>query len=143
MPSLTSMWNQYPTGSSSAVKSRIGGNVNGGWIANTCVIRVSYCFNKCGDPIPANHAGLLTVRGGDGRRYALRVAEFKPFLEKRYRKATITGTDRAAFAGKQGVIMFDVAGWSDATGHFDLWNGSSARHADYFGKAKAVYLWEC
>ena len=143
LPSLTSMWNKYPTGSAAAVKSKIGGNINMGWVTNTCVVRVSYCFNYCGEPIPARFAGMLTARGGDGKRYALRVSEFKPFLEKRYKAADINGASASDFAGKTGIIMFNVSGWSDATGHFDLWNGSSCRHAEYFGKSSSVHLWTC
>ncbi len=37
--------------------------------------------------------------------------------------------------GKRGIIMFDVRVWSDATGHFDLWNGESCAHDCYFNKA--------
>jgi hypothetical protein len=35
--------------------------------------------------------------------------------------------DREGFirrtGGRKGVIMFNVKGWDDATGHFDLWDG--------------------
>ena len=40
------------------------------------------------------------------------------------------------------LICFEVDGWSDATGHFDLWNGSECIHSEYFGKASKVHLWE-
>ena len=143
IPALPSMWSVYPTGSSTAVKKKIGGNVDAGYIANTCVIRVSYCFNACREPIPGSFGGLLTVRGGDGKRYALRVKEFKEFLQSKYRPADIHGKDRSSVEGKTGLIMFDVTGWSDATGHFDLWDGSACRGSDYFDKASDVYLWEC
>ena len=144
LPSFSSMWTNYPFpgGSSSAAKAKIGGNVNMGWITNTCVIRLSYCFNKSGHPIPNGYPGLNTARGGDGKRYAYRVREFKTFLERKYKYADASG-DRSAVDGKRGIIMFDVAGWSDATGHFDLWNGSSCRHKAYFENASVVHLWEC
>ena len=123
---------------------KIGGNVNLGWVTNTCVIRISYCFNKTGFLIPNGLPGLSTARGGDGKRYAYRVKEFKPFLEQRYKLPEVGGgSNRSAVAGKQGIIMFDVDGWSDATGHFDLWNGSECAGSDYFDKAQAVYLWLC
>ena len=142
LPNLTSMWAVYPTGTSSSAKAKIGGNVNMSWVTNTCVIRVSYCFNKCGQPIPNGFPGLSTARGGDGKRYAYRVREFKVFLERKYKRADVSG-DQNAVAGKRGLIMFDVSGWSDATGHFDLWNGSSCRHQAYFDRASMVYLWQC
>ena len=137
------MWANYPNGSSESVKSKIGGGVNMGWVTNTCVIRISYCFNKGGEPIPKGYPGLQTTYGADGKRYAFRVSEFKPFLESKYKPADISGSDRSSVAGHQGIIMFDVDGWSDATGHFDLWNGQECRHDEYFHKAHRVYLWKC
>jgi len=143
LPSLTSMWAVYPTGTSASVKSKIGGGAGMGWVTNTCVIRISYCFNKCGEPIPNGQPGLSTTYGADGKRYAFRVTEFKTYLENRYKPADVSGGGRDAVSGQQGIIMFDVEGWSDATGHFDLWNGSECRGAEYFDKASAVYLWTC
>ncbi len=84
------MWNAYPSGSASKVKAAIGGNVDAAWIANTCTIRISKCFNAAGVPIPRNHDGLTTVRGGDNLRYAFRVREFRAFLEETYGAATRT-----------------------------------------------------
>ncbi|MEX1363517.1 MAG: T6SS effector amidase Tae4 family protein [Nannocystaceae bacterium] len=48
----------------------------------------------------------------------------------------------SSFKGRQGVIIFEVDGWNDATGHVDLWNGSRCRHNGYFHKASRVMLWE-
>ncbi|MCX4246496.1 type VI secretion system amidase effector protein Tae4 [Paraliomyxa miuraensis] len=143
IPSFSLMWAHFPAGSAAAVKAKIGGNVNMGWVTNTCVIRVSYCFNKAGDPIPGTYPGLTTARGGDGMRYAFRVSEFKPFLEHKYKAPDVSGTNRGAVDGRRGIIMFDVQGWSDATGHFDLWDGSFCAGSEYFDKASHVYLWEC
>lgn len=45
--------------------------------------------------------------------------------------------------GKKGVIAFVVKGWDDATGHFDIWDGSSCKYkCDYFKQAERVDLWE-
>ena len=143
LPSLSSMWGKYPTGPSTSVKAKIGGNINLAWITNTCVIRISYCFNECGAPIPSNFGGMLTASGRDGKRYAIRVREFKAYLETRFKPADIKGTTKADVAGASGIIMFDVAGWSDATGHFDLWDGGECRGSEYFDKASGVYLWRC
>lgn len=143
LPSFSLLWTHYPTGSAASVKAKIGGNVNMGWVTNTCVIRVSYSFNKAGDPIPNGYPGLTTARGGDGLRYAFRVSEFKPYLELKYKRPEVSGTSRGDVQGRRGVIMFDVQGWSDATGHFDLWDGSMCAGSEYFDKATAIYLWEC
>lgn len=143
LPNLTSMWSVYPVGPSASVKSKIGGGVAGAWVTNTCVIRLSYCFNKCGAPIPKGEPGLNTTFGKDRKRYAFRVTEFKTYLESHYKRADVTGASRSAVSGEQGIIMFDVDGWSDATGHFDLWNGSECAGAEYFSDAHAIYLWNC
>ena len=41
-------------------------------------------------------------------------------------------TDAGIFSGKRGIIAFQVAGWSNATGHLDLWDGSKCIHEAYF-----------
>ncbi len=119
----------------------IGGGVNGDWVANTCVIRISHCFNEAGVPIPNNHPGLTTTFGANKKRYAFRVTEFKRYLETKYGAPNVRGTAQSAVQGKKGIIMFDVQGWSDATGHFDLWDGKKCVGSEYFDKAHAIYLW--
>lgn len=39
--------------------------------------------------------------------------------------------------------MFDVGGRSDATGHFDIWDGSQIRYHSYWDEAHSIYLWIC
>ncbi len=39
------------------------------------------------------------------------------------------------FSGKTGLIAWHITGWSDATGHFTLWDGSAGLYVgthDYF-----------
>lgn len=147
------MWNAYPYpgGSADEVKRMIGGSVDVGWITNTCVVRVSRAFNLAGHPIPKSaHDEILTVSGRDGAQYALRVKEFRKYLTRRYGPPTVShrypdgegGDVPDDFRDKRGVICFEVTGWSDATGHFDLWDGGAARHAAYFNRAAEVLLWE-
>jgi Type VI secretion system (T6SS), amidase effector protein 4/Putative peptidoglycan binding domain len=147
------MWNAYPfpKGSADDVKRTIGGAVDVDWITNTCVVRVSRAFNLAGHPVPRNAQDeILTVSGRDGMQYALRVREFRKYLTRRYGQPSLShrydpptgGIAPASFAGRRGVICFEVTGWSDATGHFDLWDGDDTRHASYFNKASEVLLWE-
>jgi hypothetical protein len=147
------MWNAYPNpgGSAEDAKRTIGGKVDVPWITNTCVIRISRCFNASGNPIPDKEGdGLATVEGADGRNYAMRVHEFTRWMKKRYGAADLVheypppggGDVPASFLGRQGVIAFEVDGWTDASGHVDLWNGTRCRHADYFGRAQKVMLWD-
>ena len=71
LPDFDKMWAAYPTGSSDEVKRKIGGGVNGAWVTNTCVIRVSHCFDEADAPIPSNPPGLTTTFGANKK--ALRV----------------------------------------------------------------------
>lgn len=149
-PSYAQMQPYYPLGGPEQVKSLIGGRVNQNWITNTCVIRVSRALNYAGHPIPGNFSGLLTVRGGDNKHYALRVREFKRYLIAKYgqpdlahQNPGLSGAVPQSFIGKKGIILFEVSGWSDATGHVTLWNGSRCVNNDcYWDKARSVFLWE-
>jgi len=147
------MWDAYPNpgGPAAEAKRTIGGAVDVPWITNTCVVRVSRSFHASGNPIPADpDDGLATARGSDGKPYALRVHEFTRWLRRRYGAPELAheypppggGAIPTELVGRQGVIVFDVDGWTDASGHLDLWNGARCRHADYFARANKVLLWE-
>jgi hypothetical protein len=141
LPKFDLMWDAFPHGSASEVKTLIGGNVNADWITNTCTIRVSRALNYAGFAIPGNIPGLTTVKGGDAKRYAFRVAELRRYFRAVLGPPTVTGLTPQDFEGKRGVIVFEVSGWSDASGHFDLWDGYQPAHAEYFSKASKVQLW--
>lgn len=145
LPSFTSMWANYPDDhDSNKVKRAIGGKVDADWIDNTCTIRLSRAFNYSGHPIPRNFPGLNVVSGGDGMWYAFRVREMRRYLESRYGKPSFqaSGPEASLHAnGKPGIIMFDVAGWTSATGHFDIWNGHEARYGSFFTQAREVLIW--
>lgn len=148
IPSADALISNYPQGDAATVKRQIGGGVNADWITNTCAIRLSRSFNKAGAKIPGNVAYLNTVRGGDGDRYAFRVKEFRKWLEARYGPPTLKakGTRSAAapesFRGKKGIICFVDCGWTDASGHLDLWDGEKCVNHGYFELAKEILLWE-
>jgi len=145
LPEFGKLWAEYPHGTADAVKQLIGGNINLGWVTNTCVIRVSRALNYAGDPIPGDMPGVSTARGGDGMRYAYRVSEFKEYMNQRYGPPSLTlaSSNRGAFGGTQGIICFDVGIWSDATGHFDLWDGGQCAHNCYWSEATEVAIWAC
>lgn len=162
-PSFAALILHYPADPDPlAVKKAIGGNVDAEWITNTCVVRVSAALNKAGagHAIPNEEAGLVTVRGADNKRYALRVAEFADFMRRRYGEPDLalygTDIDEARFKGLRGIICWQVSGWSDATGHFTLWDddhGAYVGSHDYFGMDKmaredepyleGVEFWQC
>lgn len=146
------MWDAYPNpgGTAAAAKASIGGGADRDWIRNTCVIRISRSFNASGNPIPDRRDdGLATVLGADGRHYALRVHEFRRYLERTYGPPDLTheydggegGPVPNDFFGTRGVVVFDVDIWSDANGHIDLWNRDRCRHAAYYDVAAKVMLW--
>jgi hypothetical protein len=142
------MWNAYPTGSVDDVKKMIGGDTTAKWILNTCVIRVCRALNYAGHPIPHGFAGLATLRGADGMRYAIRVEEIRKYLMHMYGPPVLTESRNPprdgvpeTFKGIAGIILFQVKGWADATGHVDLWDGEVCRHLDYFHKAHQIMLW--
>lgn len=151
LPSFKKVWKSYPRGSrgdaltADEVKDKIGGNVDADWITNTCVVRVSYALNYAGFAIPEGKAGLATVSGEDGKRYAFRLREMEKYLRRAVGAPKIVSTNRAEFKsklkGKKGIIMFQVDSWDDATGHLDLWDGSKVAHAEYFAEASKVMLW--
>ena len=147
IPDPNALISNYPFGEADAVKKQIGGGVNAPYITNTCAIRMSRAFNKSGAKVPGNVPYMLTVKGGDGDRYALRVKEFRQWLEQKYGKPTLdergTGTSSppASFRGKPGIICFVDCGWSDASGHLDLWDGSKCVGHEYFSRAKHILLW--
>lgn len=144
LPNLETMWKTYPRETPEEVKRKLGGGVNVAWIKNTCTIRLSFAFNAAGHPIPHGLAGLHTVAGADGHWYAFRVLEMRNYIEHRYGPAKyhVQGSEaRTQLVGKKGIIMYDVPGWSSATGHFDMWNGRKGCYEEFFAEAREVLLW--
>lgn len=153
IPNVDTLISHYPKGTSDEVKKKIGGGVDAGWITNTCAIRLSRSFNYAGAPVPDSYGNsrgqpALAIRGGDKKLYALRVAEFRKWLTAKYGQPTISlksgpyGTAPSQLQGKKGIICFVDCGWSDASGHLDLWDGSKVIGSAYFNVAKQIFLWE-
>jgi hypothetical protein len=142
-PKFKTLCDNYPMGSAIEVKHLIGGRVDADWVANTCAIRLSRAFNYAGAPIPYSKE---TISGSDGRWYIFRVRVMDTYLRATYDDPDLTVKKQGApitaaqFLHKTGIIHFDVQ-FSDATGHFTLWDGSACSHGDYFDKARSVDLW--
>jgi hypothetical protein len=131
LPPFATLVPNYPVDhDADKVKSGIGGAVDADWITNTCVVRVSKAFNYAGKTyeIPRKSSGLLTVKGGDQKNYAIRVQEFIKFLHRKYGAPNVTRSGGKIsvdpFRGHTGIIAWHVRGWNDATGHFTLWDGA-------------------
>lgn len=143
LPDFQSLSANYPTGSDPQEVIR---GINPAYCdnpdyENTCAMRISKALNYCpGHEVPRRN-GLLTIPGVDQKRYAIRVRELKRFLLERYGNPQVIYAspmgviDNCSILGKKGIIAFDVSGWSDASGHFTLWDGSDLAYAgghDYF-----------
>ena len=135
-----------PADSGATVARIIGGavakniNMPDGW-KNTCAVRMSYILNQSGIPIP--HVGNKTVSGADKRWYFYRVKDVIDFLMLRWGKPDLVvphpPSNSGQFAGKKGIILFEVSGWPDAGGHATLWNGILCYDHCYFNEPGATY----
>jgi len=43
---------------------------------------------------------------------------------------------------RKGIIIYEVNGWADATGHADLWDGNKCVYQGYGSVSHNVYFWE-
>ena len=157
LASWSMMWPEYPDyiyyPSSAQVKKDIGGAVDAAWITNTCAVRLSRGLNYSGAKVPSGFAGMSTVKGGDGLRYAFRVREMRKWLEFAFGKPVIDirkkrgdPFDKTTWSSVRGIIGFDIA-FADATGHLDMWDGkvfSNESHTsgDYWVNATRISLWK-
>jgi hypothetical protein len=131
LPAYALLAANYPTDSDSdKVRQQLGGELTQSWVGpNTCVMRMSRAFNYAGSAheIPRSPAGLLTLKGADQKNYAIRVIEFINYLHTQYRQPDLVKTGTAmkaeSFTSK-GIIAWLIDGWSDARGHFTLWDGT-------------------
>lgn len=119
---------------------------------NTCAIRMSYGLNRSGLKLGKAPSKGGSLKGADDYLYWIRVSDLKPHLMTRFsgadEKLTLPAipaalvNDSAALstkfkervalaqawldkelAGRKGIVVFDVSGWGNASGHFTLWDG--------------------
>lgn len=138
--------NYSPTKPAVKVAEVIGGAVEANirhptqpW-ENTCAVRMSYILNQTGTIIPAR-AGK-TVTGKDKRNYFYRVDDVIAFLHTQWGEPEIVKyppSGGGALAGRKGIILFEIHGWSNARGHATLFNGSTCYDHCYFNEREATY----
>ncbi|MVA55372.1 type VI secretion system amidase effector protein Tae4 [Agrobacterium vitis] len=137
-----------PQASGAKVSEVIGGNVaknvnNPNPVArwsNTCAVRMSYILNYSGMHLP--HVAAQTVSGADQKWYFFRVKNLIDYLEKTWGKPEVVQyptSNGGTLAGKRGVILFEVSGWSDAQGHATLFNGTVCYDHCYFNEPGVAY----
>ncbi|MCL2076592.1 MAG: type VI secretion system amidase effector protein Tae4 [Betaproteobacteria bacterium] len=133
-----------PTDSAEKVAQVVGGTVEinirlpkNPW-TNTCAVRMSYILNQTGTYIPATRG--KTVTGKDKKNYFFRVRNLIDFLRQQWGSPeVIKYPPPDALAGRKGVILFEVSGWSDAGGHATLYDGYSCYDHCYFNEREAAY----
>jgi hypothetical protein len=159
-PKFNEMWSNYPVGMEAPdVYATIGGNVyelykeNPTGYANACALRLSRAFNYGGFKIAKSGPGYK-VKGGDGKIYFLRVKDVIAFVKSNFGKPDYSVKPNAVdktsdFLGKKGILIFDVSGWGDASGHVTLWNGGECGDHCYFThptqpdvQTKEILFWE-
>ncbi|ARU58386.1 type VI secretion system-associated effector [Oleiphilus messinensis] len=132
---------QYPT--LKDLFTHIGGtlarniNVPGfGPNGNTCAVRISRALNYSNAPISkktVNSLKLNSITGADGKHYIFRVREIRLYLEHTLiaRPIKVTRNFDKAFLGTKGIVAFSVNGWSDASGHVALWDGTTFKEPKF------------
>jgi len=125
---------------------------------NTCAVRMSYALNRSGLKMGTAPSNDGDVTAPDGYKYWIRVSDLKPHLIKQFkgadeeltiplipaalikdvpamqqkyieRRRLVQAWLDAKLAGRHGIVVFNVTGWGDATGHFTLWDGKSLAYA--------------
>jgi hypothetical protein len=130
-PTFDHLKKNYPVESREALFRALGG----GWPAlipdperkyqNTCAIRMSVALKRSGVAIPGAYAEM---KQGDGTPIVIKVKTMQKLVASLYgepwgmSKPPGIPLKASDIPNKTGIIVYH-AGWSDATGHFDLWTG--------------------
>jgi hypothetical protein len=149
------MWSHfssiYGDGKVTSVGKKIGGKVQYNielaltrpqeGFKNACAIRMSYSLNYSG--IPINKGAWATVSGADRKQYIYRVTDLLSYLQVNFGKAdkTVKNPKPADFEGMTGILVFNVRGWDDASGHATLWDGRTCSDHCYFPTSLEASIW--
>ncbi|MDO5667151.1 MAG: type VI secretion system amidase effector protein Tae4 [Alcaligenaceae bacterium] len=106
---------------------------------NTCAVRMSYILNQSGLKVPATMG--KTSSGADGSHYFFRVKDLTVFLTTNLGRPEVLNKNSqiSTLSDKKGILLFEVSGWGDATGHATLFDGSTCYDACYFNYDEARY----
>ncbi|TIM05502.1 T6SS effector amidase Tae4 family protein [Mesorhizobium sp.] len=157
MVPFATLWSNYPTEPKRELFERVLG---GGWPAlvgnpnydNTCTIRLSVAFNRCGIKVSeafGKKDGNHKDKNGDF--IAIKVPTGEEMVTSFYGAQTWgmsrepgTPIDLKDVPAWTGILVYRVAG-STANGHIDLWDKTSCRIDCYSLYAKASFaiaLWK-
>lgn len=157
LPPWNDLLKYFPNKDAGSVFSEIGGkvklNYDIGVFTNACATRISRALNLSGTQheIPyytaVGPSGKVEAQVSSGQQkkwYIFRVKILIKYLSEKYGepKQHTPAEYKAKLSGKKGIIVFEVSGWSDATGHADLWDGKKCVGSDYGGQSSRVLFWE-
>lgn len=158
LPTWEKLRANYPALPANVVFEKIGGkvglNYELGIFSNACAIRVSKALNGSGveHKIPRYNAigpeGKMSLQVSSGQNkfwYIFRVKILTKYLsEKYFSPEELTPEEHLEkIKGRKGIIIYQVNGWSDATGHADLWDGIKCVYEGYASVTHKVLFWEC
>lgn len=154
-PRFSTLWSAYAEvghKSSIDVYGLVGGPVEAARAdkpdayANACALRISRAFNYGGYKIPKGtiipNTSIYRLAGADQLPYIMKVIDFLAFLKHNWGEPdhTITQSNLNFTNGKKGVIIMEITGWSDATGHATLWDGNvTGDGSDYHRQDSHTY----
>ena len=138
----------YPTMPKEQFFNLLGGDwpklINNEFYANTCAVRRSYALRGSGVDIPKRYQEAID---GSGASLILKVETMGRLVQELFPVAwgmSKTEGSQVAIPKKRGIIAYHVK-WSNATGHFDLWTGTSfigaGKHED-ISTGFDISLWE-
>jgi Type VI secretion system (T6SS), amidase effector protein 4 len=146
-PKFGAVWDGFPTHSQYQTMGDLYRHLGGGaemaikWTGfgesgNTCASRVSVALNRSNnaiDPSIANALEITTLKCADGSHIIFRVKELRKYMLFAYGRPDIDTSPPFLdqYQGKKGIIAFTVSGWTDATGHFAMYDGNSFKESDH------------
>ncbi|MER8459297.1 T6SS effector amidase Tae4 family protein [Mesorhizobium sp. M0522] len=119
----------YPTKPKTELYADLGGQwpelVDHPNYQNTCAIRLSVAFHAAGYSIPKKYKEAIA---GDGRNIIIKVRTMWDYVTEQFGQFTWGMSKEPGtviqIPPKKGMLVYHKA-FSDATGHFDLWKGTS------------------
>ena len=157
LPTWNTIQKNYPALSAPAVFKKIGGKVelnhDIGVFNNACATRISLALNSADSThkIPYYKAigpnGKFEGQVSSGKNknwYIFRVKILIKYLTEKYGNPDMykPAIHEKELNGRKGIIIYEVNGWSDATGHADLWDGSKCVYKGYGSQSNNVLFWE-
>ncbi len=157
LPPWKDLLKYFPNKEAGKVFTEIGGkvklNYDIGVFTNACATRISRTLNLVGGPhsipyyktkSPSGKEQVQVSSGSLKNWYIFRVKVLIQYLTEKYGspKQSTAGKYKQDFNGKKGIITFEVSGWSDASGHADLWDGKKCIGSDYGSKSTRILFWE-